>query len=144
MAQGAMEVLLEKERPGMFEIISSGASAATGFPATMYAIEAAKIWACDISGHKSRPLTVTLIDRSDLIFAMTPSHADEVLRLQPEAKSKTYLLKNFPTDRLKGEGVDDPIGLSLDRYNETFVEIGEYLGKHLSLIVEKIDEKSSG
>lgn len=143
MAEGALRTLLEKERPGQFEVVSSGIAAASGYPATLYAIEAAKIWDCDISGHKSQPLSGELIDRADLILGMSQRHVKEVLRIRPGAREKTYLLKNFPDSTPTGEGVEDPIGQSLDRYNETFLEIGEYLGKHLPEIVKRIDEKAN-
>ena len=35
------------------------------------------------------------------------------------------------------------IGQSLERYNETFLEIGEFLGKYLDEIVKRIDEKDN-
>ncbi len=143
MAEGALKVLLEKERSGKFSVISAGTSAAIGFPATLYAVEAAKIWDADISGHKSQPLTSALIDKADLILAMTTNHYKEIMRIRRDAGNKTYLFKNFPETKPDGEDVADPIGQSLDRYNETFLEIGEYLGKHLSEIVKRIDEKTN-
>jgi protein-tyrosine-phosphatase len=141
MAEASMRMLLEKRRPGKIRVISAGTGAATGFPATMYANEAVKIWSCDLSKHKSRQLTRGLIEDSDLIFGMTSDHVKEVLRMTPSAIDRTYLLKNFPESGTKGEPVEDPVGQSLDRYNETFLEIGEYLGKHLEEIVKRIDEK---
>jgi protein-tyrosine-phosphatase len=143
MAEGALRVLLEKERPGRFEVLSSGTHAASGYPATQYAIEAARIWHADISGHKTQPLTTALIDRADLILGMTSDHVREVVRLQPQAAEKTFLFKNYPGTSAVGEGVDDPIGQSLDRYNQTFLEIGEYLGRNLRDFVRRIDEKSN-
>lgn len=142
MAEGALRMLLSKDRQGKFVVLSAGTAAASWFPATMYAIEAAQIWDADLSRHQSQPLTPMLIDRADLVFSMTPTHLHEVLRMQPGAKNKTYLFKNFPDASRNGEGVEDPIGQSLDRYNETFLEIGEYLGKHLPEIVKRIDEKT--
>jgi len=144
MAEGALKVLLEKQRPGSFSVISSGTAAASGFPATMYAIEAAKIWDCDLSSHRSQQLSRELIEKSDLILAMTPEHLQEVLRLSRSAKGKAFLFKNFPDPNPDGEGIEDPIGQSLDRYNETFLEIGEYLGKYLDEVVRRIDEKTNG
>lgn len=143
MAEGALRMLLNKQQPGEFEIISAGISAANAYPATLYAIEAAKIWNCDISRHKSQPLSGELIDRADLIFGMSENHVSEVIRLRPGAREKTYLFKNFPDQVPNGEAVADPIGQSLDRYNETFLEIGEYLGKHLPEIVKRISEKAN-
>jgi protein-tyrosine-phosphatase len=100
------------------------------------------LWNGDLSNHRSQPLTPDVIGRADLIFGMTPDHVDEVLRLSPEARDRTYLFKNFPDQSPDGEGVDDPIGQSLDRYNETFLEIGEYLGKHLPEILKRMDAKT--
>jgi len=143
MAEGALKMLLDKERPGKFDVISAGTASARGFPATIYAMEAVKTWDVDISKHQSQPLTATLIDRADLIFAMTPSHLQEILKIRRSAKDKVYLFKSFPDPSPNGEGVADPIGQSLEKYNETFLEIGEYLGKHLPEIVKKIDEKTN-
>ncbi|UCD62667.1 MAG: low molecular weight protein arginine phosphatase [Candidatus Zixiibacteriota bacterium] len=143
MAAGALKSLLEKERAGKFEVISAGTAAATGFPATMYAIEAARVWDVDLSGHLSRSLTGALIDEADLILAMAPQHLKEVLRIRPDAGSKAFLFKNFPDAGGDGESVADPIGASLEVYNRTFLEIGEYLGKFLDEIVKRIDEKTS-
>ena len=141
MAEGALRSLLKKTHAGKVEVASSGTAAAAGFPATMYAIEASKIWDIDISRHLSRPLTSTLIEKADLIIAMTADHYREIIRMKKNAKGITFLLKNFPEPGSNGEPVADPIGQSLDRYNETFLEIGEYLGKALSEFVKKIDEK---
>ena len=123
MAEGALRSLLDNERPGESEVISAGTMGASGYPATMYAVEAAKTRGADISSHQSQPLTLQLIANVDLIIGMTTNHVAEVLRLVGDARSKTYLFKNFPDSDWQGEGVDDPIGQSLERYNETFLEI---------------------
>jgi len=141
MAEGALRVLLERERPGKSLVMSAGIAAATGFPATLFAIEAARIWDCDLSHHKSQPLEPLLVEQADLILCMGPEHLTEVLRQVPSARSKAFLFKNFPDGRKYGETVEDPIGQALERYNQTFIEIGEYLGKFLPEIVRRIDEK---
>ncbi len=140
MAAGALQVLLEKQRPGKFQIISSGTGAASGFPATEFALEASKIWNCDLSEHRSQPLTDALIDESDLILAMTAGHLRELVRVKPGSSDKYFLLKNFPDHSPDGDGVDDPIGMPLDFYKDTFLEIGEEIGRFLPEIVKRIDE----
>ena len=141
MAEGALRTLLTHERPGKFEVVSAGTIGASGYPATMYAVEAVKLRGVDISGHQSQPLTGHLIESVDLIFGMTTSHVAEVLRMTNDARGKTYLFKNFPDSNYQGEGVDDPVGQSLERYNETFLEISEYLDRQLPDIVKLIDAK---
>lgn len=141
MAEGALRKLFENNNISGIDIYSSGTSGSIGFEATPYAVEAAKIWEADISSHHSQPLAAELIDRADLILTMEKSHCQEVLRLCPEAENKVYLLKNFPVSGCNGEGVDDPIGGSLDMYNHTFLEIGEELGRIFPEILKKVDEK---
>jgi protein-tyrosine-phosphatase len=143
MAEGALKSLLEKEKPGSFEVFSSGTAGASGFPATSYAREAAKMWDIDLSGHASQQLTEALIEKSDLILAMAPEHLEEVLEISPGAADKTFLFKNFPETDPVGESVEDPIGQDLSKYNEVFLEIGEYLGKNLPEFVKRIEERNN-
>lgn len=141
MAEGALRKLLENRNISGVHVYSSGTSGGIGFKATPYAVEAAKIWEADISSHHSQPLTAEIIDRADLILTMEMSHCQEVLRLCPDAENKVYLLKKYPVSGCHGEGVDDPIGGSLDMYNQTFLEIGEEIGRILSDILITVEEK---
>jgi protein-tyrosine-phosphatase len=141
MAEGGLRKLLQNRNIDGINIFSSGTSAASGFPATIYAIEACRIWDADISSHRSRPLTPELIEQSDLVIAMTPAHCYEIIRLSPDARNKTYVLKNYPEPGCEGEGIADPIGGSLDMYNQTFLEIGEELGRILPMIIETAQKK---
>jgi len=143
MAEGALKVLLEKEKPGEYEVYSSGTAAAVGYPATVYAREAAKMWSVDLSGHTSQPLSEDLIEQADLILAMSPEHLRSILEISPEAADRVYLFKNFPDTGQDGEGVEDPIGQDLSKYNEVFLDIGEYLGKNLLEFVKRIKEKNN-
>jgi len=142
MAEYALRSLIDRERPGKVEVISAGIAAANGFPATRYAVEAARMWNLDVSPHLSQPLSPQLIEKADLILAMSPEHHREIVRMVPEAADRTFLLKNFPDNSPRGEDVEDPIGRSLEEYNKTFLEIGEYLGQHLPEIVKRVDEKA--
>jgi len=141
MAEGGLRKLLENGNITDIIVSSSGTAAADGFPATTYAIEAARIWDADITDHFSSPLTEGLINQADLILAMTSSHCREVTNILPEAAGKTFLLKDYPEAGCSGEGIDDPIGGSLDMYNSTFVEIGEELGRILPFILERAESK---
>ncbi len=142
MAEGALRVLLEKQTDTV-DVISAGTGAVPGCPATINAIEAAKTWHADISNHHSRPLSVELIEEADLILAMTPGHYRDILGYTSDAASRTFLLKKYPEPGDDGEGVADPIGGPLDVYNQTFLEIGEELGRILPDILELAKKKES-
>ena len=141
MAEGALRVLLEGRGIETIDVISTGTGAVPGCPATQNAIEACKTWHADISDHHSRPISTELIEHADLILVMTPGHYRDVLSHRADAAKKTYLLKKFPEPGDDGEGVADPIGGSLDVYNQTFLEIGEELGRILPEIIERAKKK---
>jgi len=143
MAEYALRSLLEKERPDGSIVSSAGIAAADSYPATLYAAEAAKIWDLDLSHHESRMLSEEMIEEADMILTMASEHYRSVIRMSEKAADKTSLFKNFPEKSGNGEDLEDPIGQSLDRYNQTFLEIGECLGKYLTEIVKLIDEKKN-
>jgi len=141
MAEGALRVLLQGRGVENIEVYSAGTSAVPACPATQYAMEAVKTWNADISRHKSRPLSQELLEEVDLILVMTPSHYQAVVSMLPEIEERTFLLKNFPEPGRDGDGVADPIGGSLDMYNQTFLEIGEELGRILDHVIEMSEKK---
>jgi len=141
MAEGALRALLKGRGIEDVDVISAGTATAPGSPATLYAREAVKTWGADISSHKSRPLRPELIEEADLILAMTTSHYREIVMMVPEAANRTFLLKTFPEPGDDGDGVADPIGGSLDMYNQTFLEIGEELGRILPDLIELAGKK---
>jgi len=141
MAEGGMRKLLENREIDGIDVCSSGTAAATGFPATTYAVEAARVWEADISHHQSSPLTSQSIRNADLILCMTSNHCRDVLTIDPEAAQKTYLLTNYPEPGCNGDDIADPIGGSLDMYNQTFLEIAEELGRIMPHIIEAARSK---
>jgi protein-tyrosine-phosphatase len=143
MAEGALRALLQGRSIDNIEVMSAGTAVAPGSPATLYAMEAVKTWNADISRHKARPLSPELIEEADLILVMTPSHYHAVMTMVPEADEKTFLLKNYPEAGEDGEGVADPIGGSLDQYNQTFLEIGEELGRILPDLIASASKKQN-
>lgn len=141
MAEGALRQLLKSRDIDNVEVSSAGTMAAPGFPATHYAQEAVKTWGADISSHHSRPISPEMLEEADLILVMTPNHYREIVTVSPGVAAKTFLLKKFPDSGDEGGGVADPIGGSLDQYNNTFLEIGEELGRILPDIIDRAQKK---
>lgn len=141
MAEGALRALLDGQKIDFVEVLSAGTHAVPSCPPTIHAIEACKTWHADIAHHRSRRISCELLEECDLIFCMTASHFHEVVSLCPEARDQTYMLKKYPEGGDDGEGVVDPIGGSLDQYNNTFLEIGEEIGRMLPDIIAKARKK---
>ena len=137
MAEGIARALAKEKKLDDLKFSSAGTMAGDGVPATDHAIAVAAHWNIDISGHRSRLLTRALIRKADLILGMEPEHIDRILEIDRSANSKTYLIKGFPQpfDRAQGK-IDDPIGLSLEYYNQAFLELDEVMRRIFPGIIE--------
>ncbi|HMO51961.1 MAG TPA: ribose 5-phosphate isomerase B [Kiritimatiellia bacterium] len=97
---------------------SAGTAASAGWPASEEAVAALRENDIDARGHRSRPLTRDLVRGADLIVAMTERHRQDVLRLDPAAAGRTFLMTGFgAADRIRD--IPDPIGSPLDVYRRT-------------------------
>lgn len=97
------------------EFESAGIAAGEGQPAADQAIATMRSLGAELGaelgGHRSRLLTPGMVDRADVVFAMTPSHAQAVMQLAPGAVHKV-----FPIDPV--HPIDDPIGQSVEVYRD--------------------------
>ncbi len=106
-------VLMDKiavEKNLNVRIDSAGIFAAAGQRASANAVKAVGEMGADLSEHVSKPITRELLDKSDVILAMTEEHKR---LLQTEAGDKVYTLCEYAGT----EGsVSDPYGGDLDVY----------------------------
>lgn len=117
---------MELERRGL-TVLSAGSFAMPGARATPAAVEALKPFGADLSGHRSRPLTVELIHQADVIYTMGRNHVLAVTSLVPSASEKVVTL-NPDGD------IEDPIGGDVALYRS--------LAQQLRVLIEKrLDER---
>jgi len=141
MAEGLLKKMLEGKNK--VEVSSAGTAAFFGTAATKEAVEVMKEEGIDISQHKSHQLSLKDIDESDIIVVMGKQHLRDVLSLVPEAKGKTFLLKNFDDDEKSiDRDLADPIGGSKDVYRQCLEEIKRTM-PNIVLEVLKDTRKSS-
>ncbi len=102
-----------------WQVASAGVGAANGQPASSHAVTAVRQHGGDITGHRSRRLTASMVRDAHYIFALTRGHAEAVAAMYPEAAEKLFLLREFdPSAAPHERDVADPIGGSLDEYQE--------------------------
>jgi protein-tyrosine-phosphatase len=129
MAAGYMKKLLEERGIREIDVRSAGVMTTTGLLASAEAIQVLDAENVDLRRHRSSPLTPEVIRKADLILAMSPFHRQSALRLSEEARSKTYMLKEFVRSDLKNAQIADPMGCTLEVFKKTFKEIKQACNK---------------
>jgi protein-tyrosine phosphatase len=113
---GRLGLTLEQLEAAGYAVRSAGTLGFEGGPASQGALEEMHRRGLDISGHRSRALTVELIHRSERIFVMSPEHRQAVLDLVPSAANRATLLDDE-------NPVPDPIGGTADDYTRCAMQI---------------------
>jgi L-threonylcarbamoyladenylate synthase len=96
------------ERIG-YKVSSAGIIGTAGYPASAEAIEVCAAKGIDIGTHRNQALSKELIKESDFIYVMERMHQGSVIALEPEAKSRCFLLAG-------NKEIPDPVGLPLKFY----------------------------
>ena len=127
MAEGLLRAALT--RAGLQHTVtaeSAGVFAMEGMPPTRETLRVLQEAGIDMSGHRSRTLTMPMVEDADLIFAMEQFQLEEIVRRAPSAKDKARLLKPYGLPTADAEGnpnIPDPIGKPLEVYEVCFGEI---------------------
>lgn len=101
----------EEELPEKgYHVESAGTGAFGGAPATSEAVAALKDRGLDLSGHRSQPLTLDLVNRADYIFAMTRRQLESIRSMSVDAQLRAR--------QVDEDDIEDPIGGSKKDYEE--------------------------
>lgn len=95
MAEAFLKHILAREGLIDYAVHSAGMWAVDGRPASPYAIQVMARRGIDISHHRAHSLTRTDVEEADLILAMASEHAEAIVTLLPQYKSKIHLLSEM-------------------------------------------------
>jgi tRNA threonylcarbamoyl adenosine modification protein (Sua5/YciO/YrdC/YwlC family) len=110
-----LDVPVDDLRELGYVIESAGIFAGLGGNASDNAVATMAEQGCDLSTHRSRPLTAEMVEDADRIYGMSISHAQLLLQISPEAQPRVRLLSDA--------GISDPIGGDLETYRKCANEI---------------------
>ena len=137
LAEGIAKTIFPQCLSEDIEISSAGSSAMEGLPASDLAVQVARKHGIDLSKHKTRLLSRSLVKQADLIVTMASKHRQTVGILEPSALEYTYLLTDL-CDDVDGD-VPDPIGGDFDVYQQALDTIEKCLGfmkEHLRKLID--------
>ncbi|TVU89172.1 low molecular weight protein-tyrosine-phosphatase [Vreelandella titanicae] len=106
------EALLKQQLPDR-HISSAGLGALQGEPVASFARQLAEADGLDVTNHRARQLTVTMIQEADLILVMSEGQRRAVGQQAPQALGKTLLLGRW-LDSGKGRNIPDPYRKSME------------------------------
>jgi protein-tyrosine-phosphatase len=122
------------------EFGSAGTGAWDGAPASDGALLVGIERGLDLSGHRSRALTRTIVADADIVLTMGDRHLQEVEALGGQGKS--YLLTAYAARSATGSSVGDPFGGGLEIYRTTAHELDREVRRAVARFVE--DRRSTG
>jgi protein-tyrosine phosphatase len=105
------------------EVFSAGVLDMSGMPAVDEAILLAREAGADLSVHRSRFATPTVLSAADMVVVMERSHQEWLAQRCPEAVDRSRLLSDYAGPEsgvAPGEDVPDALGEDLDSYRRTF------------------------
>ncbi len=114
---------------------SAGLYAGGGMPASDGSIAVMKEFNIDLSSFRNVQINEELLDKSDLIVALSSSHRAHIGAMKPKALERVRLLLEF--DDRPGADVFDPFGGSKKEYFACFQEMKPAL-ENLLLELDKL------
>jgi protein-tyrosine-phosphatase len=100
-----------------YTVLSAGTQAVPGEGATQEARQVARLLGCSLAEHSTRPLTGSMVEDADLVFAMAHEHLETIESLG--GKGKAFLLGD--------DEIQDPLGGDLNDFRDCAEEIEEYI-----------------
>ena len=124
LAEALMKRLLSARGLEHITVGSAGIGALPDYPAPHQIVEVARDRGLDVTGHRSRPLSPSLLDWADIVLIMEFYMGDEISQMRPEKNlDKIFLLGNFALEKTVTGEIDDPFGGSPDSFRQCYDEI---------------------
>ncbi len=107
-----------------YHIASAGVMAIDGIKASQESVNACEAFGIDISSHKSRLLTLEMIDDADHILVMSQRHYESIVSIAPEAAGKVRLLAEdgIADPYCQPQGVYDKCARQIKEAVDVFIE----------------------
>ncbi len=122
MAEGYLKEKLSDLKVNNINVYSAGTLNISGQSADDKAIAACLDNGIDIRSHVSYGIIQLPVGSAGLILVMEEGHRQSIIDNFPIAEGKTHLLGDFSPDN-PGCEIDDPVGLPLECFKESFQEI---------------------
>ncbi len=122
MAEYILKNILSKKNPyamQRYQIISRGITSFEDQPASSDTIRILSDKdGIDASGHRSKRVDKNTVISSDLMLVMEKKHKEYLVKMEPTAEARIFLLGKFLTPEV--DNIPDPIGAPYSTYEEVY------------------------
>jgi len=124
-----------KKLPGYesWVVDSAGTWTSSGMPVLPEVLLIARKYGLDLTGHRSKPVTASLLSSTDLVLVMEANHKEALQNEFPTFNERIYLLSQVVEDR----NYDIP---DLIDSLESMMEVGENLNELIHRGAQKISD----
>jgi protein-tyrosine-phosphatase len=130
-----MSKLASRNVDEVFNVQSAGTWGEDGLPAAPEAVQALLQRGIDLSQHRSRIITVDIIDEADLILTMERNHTEALVTEFPQKENQIFMLAEMVD---QSNDIADPMQQPI----EAFVKTADELDGIIDLGFEKILQMS--
>jgi protein-tyrosine phosphatase len=109
-----------------FQAESAGTAALEGRPMAENSLAALEEAGFYPEPHRARRVSKAMMEEAELVLAMTPQHVATLRRLGGEPPRGIHALPEY-ADGVVGEGVPDPIGLTMTAHRSILRQLYEYV-----------------
>jgi protein-tyrosine-phosphatase len=126
LAEGLARQIAARRGIEDLNVSSAGTNAWDNAPATDEALLVGMERGLDLTGHRARKLTASIVSEADLIFVMTPGHLEPVKQMG--GRGKAHVIDEYASGSTD-QGISDPYGGDLETYRHTADTLEEELEK---------------
>lgn len=132
MAEGLARAWEKNRTPNglTVEVRSAGIAAGGGQAASEQTVEVLRERGIELGDHRSATLTAEMVDEADVVYTMTPSHAQAVMQIAPDSTHKV-----FPLDPT--HPIADPIGAPIGVYRQVADQLETLIDARLKEIIDE-------
>lgn len=131
MAEAIAKRIAQRRGLTDVKITSAGTNAWDNSPASDEALLVGMERQVDLTSHRARMLTPSIVSEADLIFVMTPAHLEQVKQMG--GRGKVHVLDAYASGA-GNTGINDPYGGDLSAYRET----ADALEHHLEKVFDRL------
>jgi len=128
-----------------WDVASAGVNAGSGYPAYPVMSFVMSQRQISLAEHRSQRVDAKLMKRYHWIFAMEQRHRDAMVKLDPSASERIFVLRNFGRfPPLENPDMPDPTGKDAEEYFQLLDILGVEIPRVMRVLEDRLSDLEMG